>query len=201
MKKKVLKVVLAAGSSKRYGIRNKIVGRIKKKRVIEIVLNQLIKANGSNNDIIIITGYNNLNLRYFINKFKIKIIYNKKFKSGLASSVSLIHNTNLNDKSGIMFIPGDMPLISKTDYFKLFNAFLKNKNKIISPSYLGKIGNPIIIPKIYFKYLKNLTGDEGVRKKLPKKQFKFIPCSIGTVFDIDTKMDLQKAIYLKHRPC
>ena len=199
MKKKVLKVVLAAGTSKRYGIRNKILGRIKKKRVIEIVLSQLIKVNKTNNDIIVITGYNSLNLKYFINKFKIKTIYNKKFKSGLASSVSLVHNKNLNNKSGIMFIPGDMPLISKTDYLKLLKAFLKNKNKIISPSYLGKIGNPIIIPKIYFNYLQDLKGDQGLRQILPKKQFKFIPCSIGTIFDIDSKIDLRKAIFFKKK--
>ena len=48
-------------------------------------------------------------------------------------------------------------------------------------------------------YLQDLKGDEGLRKKLPKNQFKFIPCSVGTVFDIDTKIDLQKAIFFKDK--
>lgn len=53
-----------------------------------------------------------------------------------------------------MFITGDMPLISTKDFKKLINTFVHKKNKIISPCYKKKIGNPIIIPKIYFDLLK-----------------------------------------------
>ena len=75
----------------------------------------------------------------------------------------------------------------------------KKKNKIISPCYKKKIGNPLIIPKIYFNLLKNLKKDEGARKFLPSKDFIHVPCGYGTIFDIDTKYELLKAKLLNKK--
>ena len=75
----------------------------------------------------------------------------------------------------------------------------KKKNKIISPCYKKKIGNPLIIPKIYFNLLKNLKKDEGARKVLPSKDFIYVPCGYGTIFDIDTKYELLKAKLLNKK--
>ena len=98
-----------------------------------------------------------------------------------------------------MFIPGDMPLISIKDFEKLMNTFVQKKNKIICPCYKNKIGNPLIIPKIYFNLLKNLKKDEGARKFLPSKDFIHVSCSYGTIFDIDTKYELLKAKLLNKK--
>ena len=137
----VLKVILAAGTSNRFGVRNKMLARIKKKSVIEQILFRVLKVSKSSRNIIVISGYESMKLKYFINRFKTKIFFNKNFRCGLGSSVSLVFKKKLHDKTGIMFIPGDMPLISEKDYSKLLNVFLKNKKKIICPSYFGKIGN------------------------------------------------------------
>ena len=75
----------------------------------------------------------------------------------------------------------------------------QKKNKIISPCYKENIGNPLIIPKIYFNLLKNLKKDEGARKFLPSKDFFHVPCSYGTIFDIDTKYELLKAKLLNKK--
>ena len=195
----ILKVVLAAGTSNRYGVRNKILGRIKEKSIIEQILSRLKKISKYSKNIIVISGHNHVNLKYFINKFRVKTIFNKNFKTGLASSVSLVFNINLQNKKGIMFIPGDMPLISEKDYQNLINVFLKNKNKVICPCYFGRRGNPIIIPKIFFGSLKKLTGDKGAKNRLPLNQFKYVQCGFGTIFDVDTKIDLRKAILLNKK--
>ena len=47
--------------------------------------------------------------------------------------------------------------------------------------------------------LKNLKGDEGARKFLPSKNFIYVPCSYGTIFDIDTKYELLKAKILNKK--
>ena len=98
-----------------------------------------------------------------------------------------------------MFIPGDMPLITLKDYKKLIMTFLNNENKIISPCYKGIFGNPLIIPKIYFNLIKNIQKDKGARKFLPPKEFIYVPCSKGTIFDIDTKSKLLRAKILNKR--
>ena len=189
---KILKVVLAAGLSKRYGLRNKILEKINAKSIIEYILENLISLNAYKKDIIVIGGNDYISLKKKVSKYDIKIMYNQNYRKGIGSSVSLILKKKIT-YSGIMFIPGDMPLITLKDYKKLIMTFLNNENKIISPSYKGIYGNPLIIPKIYFNLIKNLQKDNGARKFLPPKEFIYVPCSKGTIFDIDTKSKLLKA--------
>ena len=195
---KIIKVVLAAGLSKRYGLKNKILEKINGKTVIETILDRLIQIDSNKNNIVVIGGNNYNSLKKTLNKYDVKLFYNKNYKNGLGSSVSFIFKKKIS-KNGIMFIPGDMPLISKKDFKKLINTFVQKKNKIISPCYKKKIGNPLIIPKIYFNLLKNLKNDEGARKFLPSKDFIYVPCGYGTIFDIDTKYELLKAKLLNKK--
>ena len=195
---KIIKVVLAAGLSKRYGFKNKILEKINGKTLIETILDRLIQIDSNKNNIIVIGGNNYNSLKKTLNKYDVKVFYNKNYKIGLGSSVSFVLKKKIN-KNGIMFIPGDMPLISIKDFKKLINTFFQKKNKIISPCYKEKIGNPLIIPKIYFNLLKNLKKDEGARKVLPSKDFIHVPCGYGTIFDIDTKYELLKAKLLNKK--
>ena len=195
---KIIKVILAAGLSKRYGLKNKILEKINGKTIIETILDRLIQIDSNKNNIVVIGGNNYNSLKKTLNKYDVKVFYNKNYKNGLGSSVSFIFKKKIN-KNGIMFIPGDMPLISIKDFKKLINTFVQKKNKIISPCYKKKIGNPLIIPKIYFNLLKNLKKDEGARKFLPSKDFIHVPCGYGTIFDIDTKYELLKAKLLNKK--
>ena len=195
---KIIKVILAAGLSKRYGFKNKILEKINGKTLIEIILDRLIQIDSNKNNIVVIGGNNYNSLKKTLNKYDVKVFYNKNYKNGLGSSVSFIFKKKIS-KNGIMFIPGDMPLISIKDFKKLINTFLQKQNKIISPCYKEKIGNPLIIPKIYFNLLKNLKKDEGARKVLPSKDFIHVPCGYGTIFDIDTKYELLKAKILNKK--
>ena len=195
---KIIKVVLAAGLSKRYGFKNKILEKINGKTLIEIILDRLIQIDSNKNNIVVIGGNNYNSLKKTLNKYDVKLFYNKNYKNGLGSSVSFILKKKIS-KNGIMFIPGDMPLISIKDFKKLINTFFQKQNKIISPCYKEKIGNPLIIPKIYFNLLKKLKKDEGARKVLPSKDFIYVPCGYGTIFDIDTKYELLKAKLLNKK--
>ena len=195
---KIIKVVLAAGLSKRYGFKNKILEKINGKTLIETILDRLIQIDSNKNNIVVIGGNNYNSLKKTLNKYDVKLFYNKNYKNGLGSSVSFIFKKKIN-KNGIMFIPGDMPLISTKDFKKLINTFVHKKNKIISPCYKNQIGNPLIVPKIYFNLLKHLKKDEGARKFLPTQDFIFVPCSYGTIFDIDTKYELLKAKLLNNK--
>ena len=195
---KIIKVVLAAGLSKRFGLKNKILEKINGKTLIETILDRLIQIDSNKNNIVVIGGNNYNSLKKTLNKYDVKLFYNKNYKNGLGSSVSFIFKKKIS-KNGIMFIPGDMPLISIKDFKKLINTFFQKQNKIISPCYKEKIGNPLIIPKIYFNLLKNLKKDEGARKVLPYEDFIQVPCGYGTIFDIDTKYELLKAKLLNKK--
>ena len=123
---KIIKVILAAGLSKRFGLSNKILAKINKKTLIETILDRLIEIDSNQNNIIVIGGNDYNSLKKTLNKYAVKIFYNKNYKNGLGSSVSFIFKKKIN-KNGIMFIPGDMPLISIKDFKKLINTFIKKK--------------------------------------------------------------------------
>ena len=86
---KIIKVVLAAGLSKRYGFKNKILEKINGKTLIETILDRLIQIDSNKNNIIVIGGNNYNSLKKTLNKYDVKVFYNKNYKDGLG--LSLIH--------------------------------------------------------------------------------------------------------------
>ena len=87
---KIIKVVLAAGLSKRYGLKNKILEKINGKTVIETILDRLIQIDSNKHNIVVVGGNNYNSLKKTLNKYDVKVIYNKDYKNGLGSSVSFI---------------------------------------------------------------------------------------------------------------
>ncbi len=190
----IIKVILAAGISQRYGFRNKLLEKINKKTVIEQTLINLLHFESNSNNIKIILGHDYQRVKNVLNKYRIKIIYNKYYEKGLGASVSKIFEYNNPYQDGIMFIPADMPLISPMDYKNLIKSFIAYKSKkIICPFYKKQIGNPLIIPKRHFEKLVNLNSDKGAKHYLPKNDFVYIPSSFGTIFDVDNKYHLNRA--------
>ena len=66
---KIIKVVLAAGLSKRYGLKNKILEKINGRTVIENILDRLIQIDSNKNNIVVIGGNNYNSLKKKLNKY------------------------------------------------------------------------------------------------------------------------------------
>ena len=101
---------------------------------------------------------------------------------------------NLNsDIDGVMIIPADMPYINSKDLIKLEKKFMElNCVKVVMPEHNYRIGNPVILPRNYFKTLKSLKDDFGARSLIRKKDIITLKTGFGTIFDIDTKEELAK---------
>ena len=79
-------ILLAAGQSKRVPIKNKLLIKYKKKFLINHILSQIIKSKIQK--IIIVLGHEHLKVKKLALKSKkIQFVVNKKFKSGVASSI------------------------------------------------------------------------------------------------------------------
>ena len=87
-----------------------------------------------------------------------------------------------------------MPYITSKDLINLENKFWEyNCEKVIIPQYNSKTGNPVILPKIYFNTLKKLKDDFGARTLIAEKDLITIKTGFGTILDIDTRDELDKA--------
>ncbi len=198
----ILKIVLAAGKSNRYGSENKLLQILNGKKVIEHTIENLLKV-FDREEILAITGYQAEEIELSLEKYKINTSFNKDYYKGIGTSIShAIKKRELNLK-GVMVIPADMPLITSFDYQKIIKAFINNnEDKIICPQYKNKNGNPLVLPKSHFKVLKSLKEDKGAKKFLIKENIVFVKTGYGTTFDIDSIEDLKKAelvIKTKHQ--
>ena len=79
-------ILLAAGQSKRFGNNNKLITKYKNKNLIQSSLTNIINSNIDN--VIVVLGHDQDLIKNKINKNKkIKLVINKKFRSGMASSI------------------------------------------------------------------------------------------------------------------
>ena len=189
----IKKILLAAGSSRRYGHKNKLTEKFKGKHLIQHIRDTLLKVFHSS-DLLVIVGHDCKRIINLIDNKDIKIINNKSYKNGIGTSIS-IGITHLDSNiQGVMIIPADMPLITSEDLIKLEKKFIELKcQKVVLPKHEDRFGNPVILPKSYFGTLKNLKQDFGARSKIKENDIVTVNCNIGTIFDIDTSSALTKA--------
>tara|TARA_B100000029_G_scaffold363470_1_gene356524 strand:- start:111 stop:683 length:573 start_codon:yes stop_codon:yes gene_type:complete len=184
-------ILLAAGQSKRLKNENKLIKKFKNKSLINYPLNSLIKSNV--NKIIIVLGHESVKIKKIIKKNK-KIIFviNKRYKSGISSSIKVGLKKISKKDNGFIIIQSDMPFIKTTIINKICTSITKKKYLIHAPKFKKKIGNPIgfdisLINK--FKKIKGNIGAKFMVKRL-KKNTNFIKVSSGKFFkDFDLSKD------------
>ena len=164
-------ILLAAGESKRMNGENKLTKKINGVPLIKISVKNILES--SVDELIIITGHKSDEITdtIDINK-KIKFIFNKDYKSGMASSIK-IGLSNLSNKTEYFLIClSDMPMISK----EIYNELIKNskKNKIVVPTYKNQQGNPVLFSILMKDKIMGIKGDLGAKEILEKnKEFVF----------------------------
>jgi len=188
----IKKIILAAGSSKRYGKTNKLVQIFQDKPIIKHVIDVLLEENDPK-DLLVVVGHEKSKIINLINNPNIKIVNNIDYEKGIGTSISCAMR-HLDDYiQGVMIIPADMPLISKVDLRNLENKFIElNSTKVVFPKHESNLGNPVILPKSYFDILTNLNADEGARSQIKNKDYVTVNAGIGTTLDIDTKEEFNR---------
>ena len=188
----IKKILLAAGQSKRFGDKNKLSETINGKPIINHILDTLCEIFDPS-ELIVIVGHEKNIIKNLIFNKDIKILENKDYRKGIGTSIALAIN-NLNvDIDGVMIIPADMPYINSKDLINLEKKFMElNCVKVVMPEHNYRIGNPVILPRNYFKTLKSLKDDFGARSLIRKKDIITLKTGFGTIFDIDTKEELAK---------
>ncbi len=188
----IKKILLAAGESKRFGDKNKLSEIMNGKPIINHILDTLIEIFDPSELIVIVGHEQNIIKKLIFNK-DIKILENKDYKKGIGTSIALgVNNLNANI-DGVMIIPADMPHINSKDLINLEKKFMEfSCLKVVIPEHNYRLGNPVILPRSYFKTLKSLKDDFGARSLIKNKDIITLKAGFGTNFDIDTKEELAK---------
>ena len=184
-------IVLAAGQSIRMGDDNKLVKKYKNRYLINHILNTLIKSKIEK--IIVVLGFEKSRVRKIIIKNKkINFVFNKNYKSGMASSIKAGLKRISERSIGFLIVQADMPLISKKIINSLCYAIENNNKEIVVPIYKRNMGNPIGFKSSMIKILNKTKGDSGAKKmiKRNKKKLSLIKVNSKSIFkDFNTQRD------------
>jgi len=184
-------IVLAAGQSKRMGGDNKLIKKYNKKYLINHIIGTLIKSKV--NKIIVVLGFQKIKVRKItVKNKKINFVFNKNYKSGMASSIKTGLKRILKKNIGFLIVQADMPLISKKIINSLCYAMENNNKEIVVPIYKINMGNPIGFKSSMIKILNKTKGDSGAKKmiKRNKKKLSLIKVNSKSIFkDFNTQGD------------
>jgi len=155
-------ILLAAGQSKRFGNKNKLLIKYKKKPLIYYSLLSLLKSNIDK--VIIVIGFEKNKLKKIIPKNKkITFVENKKFKKGISSSIKIgLKKISQKDK-GFLIVHSDMPFIKYSSVNKIYNSILKKNHLVHALKFKNKIGNPIGFNISILNKFQKIRGDFGAK--------------------------------------
>ena len=184
-------IILAAGQSKRFGSDNKLIKKYNKKYLINHIIGTLLKSKV--NKIIVVLGFQKSKVRKVtVKNKKINFVFNKNYKSGMASSIKTGLKRISKRNIGFLIVQADMPLISKKIINSLCYAIRKKNKEIVAPIYKRNIGNPIGFKSSMIKILNKTKGDSGAKKMIirNKKKLGLIKVDSNSIFkDFNTKKD------------
>jgi len=190
-------ILLAAGQSLRMKGENKLTKEIDGVPLIKYAVKNILGS--SVDELIIVVGHEKEIIEKIIedNK-KIKIIYNKNFASGVASSIK-IGLENISKKSESFFIClGNMPDVNQNIYNKLIKSKnnynkklnLKHKKEIIIPTFENQYGNPMLFSKFMKEKIMKIKGDNDTKEVIQQNKDKILNIPFvqdGILLNFDTE--------------
>ena len=183
-------VVLAAGSSRRFGDSNKLFARLGDKPVLTHVLGCVASLSLSTKIVVVKPGDDEVTS--LIDTRVFNIAENANALDGMGSSISAgIRALGVVD--GAFLILGDMPFIKESTYLELLAAFQEHPGKsIFAPLYEERRGHPVLFRRRHFVDLMALTNDAGAKSILAENESVFLAVptrDAGVLSDIDVPAD------------
>ena len=183
-------VVLAAGSSRRFGDSNKLLARVDGKPVLTYVLDCVASQSLSTKIVVVKPG--DEEVTSLIDTRVFDIVENANARDGMGSSISAGIRA-LGAVDGAFLILGDMPFIKESTYLELLAAFQEHPDKsIFAPLYDQRRGHPVLFRHRYFADLMGLTNDTGAKRILAANEAAFLAVpttDAGVLSDIDVPAD------------
>jgi molybdenum cofactor cytidylyltransferase len=187
---KLAGIILAAGAGVRFGGAKQLAS-FNGKYLLQYALDA---ANNSSVDYVsVVVGGHSSEILEKVQLGRAQIIFNRDYKTGIASSVKAGIANLPDDTSGAIIMVADQPFL-KTEHLELMIQYFKKNgsNEIVVLSRKGEPRNPALIPRQLFSSLDELTGDSGARMLMKKSdRLHLLDLEDSDVFlDVDTKETL-----------
>lgn len=184
-------VVLAAGESRRYGDRNKL---LQPRNGDPLVVHAVRTAVDSAVDgVTVVVGYQADAVRGALADFDVDVRTNSAYEAGQSTSLACgVDAARERGADAIAVFLGDMPDVSVATVDRLVETFAGTAHDALAPAADGKRGNPVVFDSAHFDALADVDGDVGGREILLERADAIAveTGDPGVLQDIDRPADL-----------
>ena len=186
----VYAIVLAAGSSRRFGSTKQLADYrgdtlvARACRIAESILDgRTVLVGGA--DFQAVAESAGLTSGFFV--------YNERYAEGMATSIAAGVRAVADVAAGVMVLLADQPLVTAGHLESLLRRFEAAPDNIIATGFSGTEGPPVIFPSVLLAELAGLEGDQGARPVLEKHAERLETVVFDqAAADVDRPADLAK---------
>lgn len=186
-------IVLAAGSSSRFGDANKLLAEIDGTTVVERSIRPLHDAEI---EPLYVVESEHDHVRAVIEPLCVRSVVNEASSNGQATSVraGIEAVRQCESVDAVVISLGDMPFMNASTIEGLVEAYRAEVAGMVVAGYRGRRGNPVLFDAAYFDSLAELSGDSGARRLVLESDDAVLleTGDPGVVRDIDTPADLNR---------
>lgn len=187
----VLGVVLAAGTSSRFGAANKLLATIDGDPLVRRAAKTLLDAGL---EVVVVLGHDAADVRDALDGLDVSFVANAEYERGQSTSVRRgVDAARRRAAAAVVFLPGDMPFVSPGTVRALLAAFRGGAGEALAVAHEGQRGNPVLFDESRFDALGALEGDVGGRPVLLGSNDAALVAvdDPGVRTDVDTRDELE----------
>lgn len=184
-------IILAAGSSKRYGQPKQLLewnGKSFIRHVTETALRSALEP------VVVVTGFRHAEIEAQIQDLPVSTIYNADYEQGQSTSIKAGISALPANVGAAVFLLADQPQIPVEVIRALVESHASDMQAILAPLVLEeKRANPVLFDRVTFPNLLTLQGDVGGRGIFDKHKVSYLPWHDDIlIFDVDKPEDYER---------
>ncbi|AUV82430.1 nucleotidyltransferase family protein [Salinigranum rubrum] len=194
---RVAGVLLAAGTSSRFGAANKLLASLDGDPLVRHAARTLVDA--GLDPLVAVVGHDGDRVAAALDGLGFTVVVNPDYEEGQATSVRRGVEALTDDREGervdaVVFALGDMPAVAPESVRALVDVFRTGEWTALAAAFEGKRGNPVLFDRRHVDALTDVSGDRGGRRILREGERSALveTGDEGVRHDVDTPADLDR---------
>jgi molybdenum cofactor cytidylyltransferase len=190
---RVAGVLLAAGTSSRFGEANKLLASLDGDPLVRHAARTLVEAGLE--PLVAVVGHQRDRVAAALDGLGFTLVTNPEYDDGQATSVRRgVEAFDGEAVDAVVFALGDMPAVDPESVRSLVAAYRTGEWTALAAAVEGVRGNPVLFDRRHFDALADVSGDRGGRRILEEGAHSALveTGDDGVRHDVDTPADLER---------
>jgi len=184
-------IVLAAGASTRMGTQ-KMLLPFAGSTVVAHVVDQCMRS--GLDTVHVVVGHDAAEVAQALSGRPCLVVYNPDHERGMLSSVRAGIASAALEWEAAFVVLGDQPLLYPGVVERLADAYAKAPEALVVPTFGGRRGHPLVLPRLYWPDVLTQYDDEGLRGVLRDHDGRVVSVDMDTdviLKDMDWQQDYE----------